>query len=199
MKQAIANLLLLICVSTFLFAENAFYANFSLNPTIIEKKAILLAGGSLSYNFSERYTVSIGSYNMISRNLKANFIDTITRTRPTFEYNYFSASFEYIFAYSNKWNYAAQTKFSFGHMRYNLISTEKNLVAGYNPDYGDDWFVAFEPNVSIKYKWRPWASFVGRLGYRFPFDANYNYQNSSYSNAKLRYPFLEILLEIGNF
>jgi len=199
MRQAIAKLVIFFAASAVILAENAFYAIFSLNPTLIDKKATLLAGGSFSFNFSERYTVSIGSYNMISRNLKANFIDTVTKTRPTFEYNYFSGAFEYIFASRNDWQYASQAKFSLGHIRYNLVSTEKNLVAGYNPNYGQDWFIAFEPNIAVKYRWRRWASFAGRIGYRFPLDASYQYLRSSYNNAKMRKPFIEISLEIGNF
>lgn len=198
MRLLIHSLFFLL-IAFSLHSENTFYANFALNPSIIDKKITLLAGGSLLYNFSKNYTISIGSYNMISRNLKANFIDSVTQIKPTFEYNYFSAAFEYIFNPESLVNYSIQAKFSLGHIKYNLISIEKNLVTGYNPDYSEDWFFAVEPNVAIKYNWRSWAKFVWRLGYRLPIDVSYSYGASTYKNDKFLKPYTEICLEIGNF
>ncbi|HPU24067.1 MAG TPA: hypothetical protein PL149_07960 [Candidatus Kapabacteria bacterium] len=181
------------------FAGNAFYAHLAVNPTMIGNKPSLLAGGSIVYNFGNNYNLSIGSYNMISRNIRANFLDTSINARPIFEYNYFSSAFEYIFNPEENFSYGIQTKFSLGHIRYNLISTEKNLLPGYNPDYGEDWFLAFEPNLSVYYNLRPWLKFLARTGWRFPFDASYSYAGNSFNNSKLRKPFCEIAVELGNF
>jgi len=181
------------------FAGNSFYAHLAVNPTMVSNKPCLLAGGSIVYNFNNNYNLSIGSYNMISRNIKANFLDTNINARPIFEYNYFSSAFEYIFNPDENLSYGIQTKFSLGHIRYNLISTEKNLLPGYNPDYGEDWFVAFEPNFSVYYNLRSWLKFLTRAGWRFSFDASYSYVGNTFNNNKLSKPFCEIAIELGNF
>lgn len=178
---------------------NALYASFSFHPIVINRDITYIAGGRLLYGFAENYSVGIGSFNMVSRNIKANFIDTVTGSKPVLEYNYFSGDFEYAFNPKDFYVWSAKASLNLAHVRYNLISTEKNLIEGYTPDYGQNWFFFIEPAALATLNLQPWFKISFSLGYRIALNGNYIWGNTVYNNKKLSGISSGVYFKLGNF
>lgn len=203
------NKLKYIILALFLFQQSAYcedssdrdalYASFSFHPVTINSNPTYIAGGRLIYVVDERYAIGLGSFNMISRNIKANFTDTITKTRPTLEYNYFSGDFEYFFNPQDFYMFSAKTSFNLAHVRYNLISTEKSSVENYSPDYGQDWFWFVEPSALMTLNLKPWFKVSFSVGYRISINGNYTWEDIKYDNKKLSGLSGGVYFKLGNF
>ncbi len=178
--------------------SNALYASFSLHPLEINKQSSLIAGARLVFAFDENLSIGLGSFNMITRNIKSNFYDSTASTNPVLEYNYFSGDAEYNFTPNSFWEFSLKSSLSVAHVRYNLISTEKT-VENYSPDYGEDWFYFVEPSINLTRSLSYWLKVKFGLGYRFAFDGNYQFNNITYGNRQLSGFSSGIYLILGNF
>lgn len=175
------------------------YASFSFNPVEINRNLSFLAGARLIYVFHGQYAVGFGSFNMISRDIKADFIDSETQTRPTLEYNFFSTDFEYFFNPGEYYMFSAKSSINLAHVRYNLISTELATTEMYSPDFGENWFVFVEPSVNLTLNLTKWMRTAFGVGYRIALNGNYVYGDSKFGNKELSGFSGGVYLFLGNF
>jgi len=179
--------------------SNSLFASFSLHPVEINKQSSLIAGARLLYAFDENFAIGVGSFNMITRNIKSNYFDTIALANPVLEYNYFAGDAEYCINPHDYWVFSVKSTFSVAHVSYNLISTERTTDANYYPSYGDDWFFFVEPSVNLSLNLSYWLKVKFGLGYRFAIDGEYHFNNQNYSNKQLSGFSSGVYLILGNF
>ena len=179
--------------------SDAMFTSFSFHPMTIDGKLTYIAGARLLYHFNQHYAVGVGSFNMISRNIKADFVDDSAGTSPTLAYNFFAADFEYFFNPEDYMVFSAKSTLSLSHVSYNLISTERTTADNYYPDYGADWFVFVEPSANITLNLTRWMRTSFGLGYRIALNGDYQYGATQFGNSELSGFSGAIYLTLGNF
>lgn len=179
--------------------DRAVFASFSLNPLWVDNQATLVAGARMLYRFDKSYSIGLGSYNMISRNMKADFLDSVAMANPTLEYNYFGAEFEWTFNPADFFSFSLRNNLCLGHVRYSITSTERAIAGKSATDYGEDWFYFYEPSLNLTLNLTNWLQSGAGAGWRIAFDGDYRYRNSYFGNSDLSGASLMFFVKLGNF
>ncbi len=179
--------------------DSALFLSFSLNPIMVDGTISFAGGARVVYQLNPSLAFGIGSFNMLSHTIKANFTDTAIGKSPYLVCNYFSFDGEYFINPKDYIVFSAKPTFGLAHTRFYLETTEKSTTDSYYPDYGENWYYFFEPAVQASINVTYWMRVSAGVGYRFAINGNYRYGTNYFDNKSLSGFSSGVYLSIGNF
>lgn len=164
----------------------------------IDNYFALISGGRGAWVIDHNFVIGAGYYDILYTDLRAENADDIISRRPRLQLNLIGLELEYIFSPHKAVHFTAMTFFGAGRVSFSS-DFAGNRDDNYNPDYGDDWFIAVEPSVNIELNIAEWMRLSLGAAYRFAVDAEYNAMGSSFDDAALSGPVGSITFKFGSF
>lgn len=195
-------LLLVLCICTVTLQANTslnskigVFGNFTIMPMSITNQFSLNGAAAVSVSVCNDWIFTLGSYNAITKNVRANFNYAI-KNNPNFEIeevltpklinNFFEFNIEKLFLLDTCFGISVSTALALNHAKYKIVASLNELLLKEQlPDFGYDWYYVFMPTAGVYYQPNKWFRFSGVTAYRFPINANYTINNLDSDNTNI--------------
>jgi len=163
------------------------FGSFAVAPTNISNQFSLNGGAFLSLSIGGDWIFSIGSSNVITKNIRADFDYILKNSQgverkfvPKLINNYFEAGVEKLFFFfaDTCFGISAGLNVALNHAKYKIIVSHNDFLSASGlPNFGDDWYYVLMPGAGATYQLDEWFRFYGGVFYRVALDANYIVKN----------------------
>ncbi len=176
------------------------YGALVMNPTAQDGEFTVIGGVRGAAIVDHKYALGAGFYNNWIHSLKADYVDPRTGRSPRLSVNYYMLEFEYFFVPKSVVNYSLQLGVGGGRAEFRLEDWDWEYNdSDYDPDYGDDWFFALQPQVNLNVNVLPWMRATVGVGYSLALDADYTLGAKTYGDSELSSPYASITFRFGDF
>lgn len=205
----IVYLTLLVLCCNFAFAQDTIstntqtsvsvFASLDISASKLKNDFGIITGLKAGAILNKNLVLDFGFNSLISRNIKASFVDTVTNIKPTLEFTTLGAEIGYIGNPQDKICYTAQFGFGLGQLKYNLIYSNSKGIENYYPYYKKDWFYYIEPSINFTYQASFWFRTSLNVSYRLAFDCDYQYLTDRYKSPDISTVQYKLSFIFGDF
>lgn len=175
------------------------FASLDISASKLKNNFGIITGVKAGTIIDKSLVIDFGFNSLISRNIKASFVDTVTNIKPTLEFTTLGAEIAYIGNPDDNLFYTAQFGFGTGQIKYNLIYSNSKAINDYYPYYQKDWFYYIEPSINFTYKANFWFRTSLNVSYRLAFDCDYQVKSDRYKSPDISTVQYKLSFLFGDF
>lgn len=175
------------------------YGALVMNPTAMDGEFTVVGGIRGAAILDHKFALGAGFYDNWIHSLKADYVDPRTGKSPRLSVNTYMLEFEYFVVPKNLINYSFQLGVGGGIAEFKLEDWDWEGDSDYDPDYGDDWFFALQPQVNLNVNILTWMRATVGVGYSLALDADYTLGTNTYGDSELSYPYGSLTFRFGDF